>query len=55
MKKKDQENQEKLFTARVPAELLDDFKKAAKNQDETASQAFRKFMKQYVKQANLIS
>jgi len=31
--------------------LLEEFKQATKAQDETASQAFRKFVRQYVKQA----
>ena len=46
------EEKEKLFTARVPADLLEEFKQATKAKDETASQAFRHFIRQYVKQAH---
>lgn len=46
------EESEKLFTARIPASLLDEFKQATKAKDETASQAVRQFIRQYIKQAN---
>lgn len=46
-----QEEKEKLFTARVPADLLEEFKQATKTKDETASQAFRHFIRAYIKQA----
>jgi len=48
-------DEEKLFTARVPADLLEEFKQATKVKDETASQAFRQFIRQYVKQAQKLS
>lgn len=43
---------EALMNLRIPRPLLEEFKQAAKAQDETASQAVRKFIRQYVKQAN---
>ena len=52
---KQETESEKLFTARIPASLLEEFKQAAKAQDETASQAVRKFIRQYVKQANKLA
>lgn len=47
-----QQDKEKLFTARVPTKLYEDFKEATRLKDETASEAFRQFIRQYVKQAN---
>lgn len=47
---KKQTEQERHFTARVPASLLEEFSQATKAKDETASQAVRKFMKNYIKQ-----
>lgn len=41
-------NKEKLFTAKVEENLLSSFKHACKNQDTTASQAVRAFMREYV-------
>lgn len=49
---------EKLFTAKVEENLLDAFKHACSNQDTTASQAVRSFMRDYAKkhgQADLFS
>lgn len=49
---------DKLFTAKVEENLLDSFKHACENQDTTASQAVRAFMRDYVKkygQADLFS
>lgn len=47
---KKQAEQERHFTARVPAILLDEFVEATRSKDETASQAVRRFMKNYIKQ-----
>lgn len=44
--------EEKLFTARIPASLLEEFKQATKAKDESASKAVRQFIRQYVKQAH---
>lgn len=52
--KKENES-EKLFTTRIPASLLEEFKQATKAQDETASQAVRKFIRQYIKQAQKLA
>lgn len=50
---KEQKNdQEKLVSARVPADLYEEFKQATKAQDETASQVLRSFIRKYVKQAH---
>lgn len=51
---KKQTEQERHFTARVPTSLLDEFVEAAKSKDETASQAVRKFMRNYIKQAQQV-
>lgn len=40
-------NKDKLFTAKVEENLLNAFKSACENQDTTASQAVRKFMREY--------
>lgn len=40
---------EKLFTAKVEENLLEAFKHACSNQDTTASQAVRAFMRDYAK------
>lgn len=40
---------EKLFTAKVEENLLEAFKYACSNQDTTASQAVRAFMRDYAK------
>lgn len=40
---------DKLFTAKVEPQLLEAFKRACENQDTTASQAVRAFMREYVK------
>lgn len=40
---------DKLFTAKVEENLLTAFRYACKNQDTTASQAVRIFMRDYVK------
>lgn len=48
-------NDEALMNLRIPRPLLEEFKQAARNQDETASQAVRKFIRQYVKQANKLA
>lgn len=40
---------ETLMNLRIPKNLLEEFKQATKEQDETASQAIRKFIRQYVK------
>lgn len=42
-------NMDKLFTAKVDEHLLDAFKGACANQDTTASQAVRAFMREYVR------
>ena len=42
-------NKDKLFTAKVEEHLLSAFKYACENQDTTASQAVRAFMREYVK------
>lgn len=39
---------DKLFTAKVEENLLSSFKHACANQDSTASQAVRAFMREYV-------
>lgn len=46
---------EALMNLRIPRPLLEEFKQAARSQDETASQAVRKFIRQYVKQANKLA
>lgn len=43
------QNKDKMFTAKVDAELLEAFKRSCKNQDTTASQAVRSFMRDYVR------
>ena len=51
-------NKDKLFTAKVEENLLSSFKHACENQDTTASQAVRAFMRDYTKkygQADLFS
>lgn len=51
-------NKDKQFTAKVEKNLLLAFKHACDNQDTTASQAVRAFMRDYVKkygQADLFS
>lgn len=51
-------NKDKLFTAKVDENLLSAFKHACENQDTTASQAVRAFMRDYAKkygQADLFS
>lgn len=51
-------NKDKLFTAKVEENLLSAFKHACENQDTTASQAVRAFMREYVRkygQADLFS
>lgn len=40
---------DKLFTAKVEENLLNAFKHACENQDTTASQAVRAFMRDYAK------
>lgn len=40
-------NKDKLFTAKVEENLLSAFKHACENQDTTASQAVRAFMREY--------
>lgn len=40
---------DKMFTAKVEENLLDVFKHACENQDTTASQAVRAFMRDYVR------
>nr|WP_228723210.1 hypothetical protein [Psychrobacter sp.]QJS05705.1 hypothetical protein [Psychrobacter sp.] len=40
-------NKDKLFTAKVEENLLSSFKHACENQDTTASQAVRGFMRDY--------
>lgn len=50
-----QKNDEALMNLRIPRPLLEEFKQAARSQDETASQAVRKFIRQYVKQANKLA
>ena len=50
---KEQKNEpEKIVTARIPAELFEEFKQITKAKDETASQVLRGFIRQYVKQAS---
>ena len=39
----------KMFTAKVDEDLLKAFKHACQNQDTTASQAVRAFMRKYVR------
>ena len=39
----------KMFTAKVDEDLLKAFKHACQNQDTTASQAVRAFMREYVR------
>ncbi len=39
----------KMFTAKVEVNLLNAFKSSCEGQDTTASQAVRKFMRDYVK------
>lgn len=48
--KKQKDDTERQFKARVPASLLEEFAEATKAKDETASQAVRKFMRNYIKQ-----
>ena len=43
------DKQDKLFTAKVEENLLEAFKHACSNQDTTASQAVRAFMRDYAK------
>lgn len=43
------DNKTKLFTAKVDEPLLDAFRHACTNQDTTASQAVRAFMREYVR------
>ena len=43
-------NKDKLFTAKVDENLLKAFKHACENQDTTASQAVRAFMRDYVQE-----
>lgn len=50
-----QKTEEALMNLRIPRPLLEEFKQAAKSQDETASQAVRKFIRQYVKQAHKLA
>ena len=40
-----------LINLRIDRALLDQFKQATKQKEETASQALRKYIKHYVKQA----
>lgn len=50
---KEQKNdQEKIITTRLPADLYEEFKQITKAKDETASQVLRGFIRQYVKQAS---
>jgi len=49
--KEQKKSDEALMNLRIPRPLLDEFKQAAKAKDETASQAVRKFIRQYVKQS----
>lgn len=44
-----QPNKDKLFTAKVDEATLSAFKYACETQDTTASQAVRRFMKDYIK------
>lgn len=39
----------KLFTAKIDKDLLESFKRSCENQDTTASQAVRAFMREYVR------
>jgi len=50
-KKHIEENDETLMNLRISRRLLDEFKEVAKSKDETASQAVRKFIRQYVKRS----
>ena len=43
------DKKDKLFTAKVEENLLNAFKHACENQDTTASQAVRAFMRDYAK------
>lgn len=43
-----QPNKDKLFTAKVDEATLSAFKHACESQDTTASQAVRRFMKEYI-------
>ncbi|MGP5503042.1 hypothetical protein ACTXMH_12230 [Psychrobacter celer] len=43
------DKKDKLFTAKVEENLLNSFKHACANQDTTASQAVRAFMRDYTK------
>jgi hypothetical protein len=43
-----QPNKDKLFTAKVDEATLSAFKHACESQDTTASQAVRRFMKDYI-------
>ena len=43
------ESKTKMFTAKVDENLLKAFKHACQNQDTTASQAIRAFMREYVR------
>ena len=50
---KEQKNdQEKIITTRLPADLYEEFKQITKAKDETASQVLRGFIRQYVKQSS---
>lgn len=44
-----------LMNLRIPRPLLEEFKQATKAQDETASQAIRKFIRHYIKQASKLA
>lgn len=50
-----QKTEEALMNLRIPRPLLEEFKQATKAQDETASQAVRKFIRQYIKQAHKLA
>ena len=42
------DRKDKLFTAKIEENLLESFKYACESQDETASRAVRRFMREYV-------
>lgn len=44
-----EDKKDKMFTAKVEENLLNAFKHACENQDITASQAVRAFMREYTK------
>lgn len=54
-KKKEEQEKDGRFTCRVSSTLVEEFAQATKQQDETASQAVRKFMRQYIKQAQKLA